>query len=247
VPAGSRRPPLLNDSLERIFRAHYAGRDTESAQGLAPSSIAFESGVLLYHFVRRERPLRTLETGMAYGMSTLFICQALRDNGAGVHTAIDPSQERYGSGGLRNVERAGLADLLRFHPERSDEALPRLRAAGETFDFAFVDGNHRFDFTLVDFFYVDRMLPVGGHVAFDDLWLPAVRKVISYALRNRPYRRVPGLSTRPRPWNRLLATGRRIAQNPLDRDWALKLAPGNVAFLRKAGDEVRDWRSHRAF
>ncbi|HEY7529171.1 MAG TPA: class I SAM-dependent methyltransferase [Gemmatimonadota bacterium] len=237
----------MNDTLDRIFQLHYADRDG-SALGHASSSIRFETGALLYEFVRRERPLRTLETGMAYGMSTLFICQALRDNGAGRHTAIDPSQtERFGGGGLHNVEHAGLADLLRFYEERSDQVLPRLCAEGERFDFAFVDGNHRFDFTLVDFFYVDRLLPVGGHVAFDDLWLPAVRKVISYALRNRPYRRVSALAARPPAWNRLLATGRRILQNPLERDWRLKLAPGNVAFLRKTGDEIRDWRSHRPF
>jgi predicted O-methyltransferase YrrM len=212
--AGHFQAASLNDSTERIFRAHYVERDGEPAQGRASSSIAFETGVLLYDFVRRERPARTLEIGMAFGMSTLFICQALRDNGAGCHTAIDPSQaQRYRSGGLQNVERAGLGDLLRFHQARSDEVLPRLVAEGETFDFAFIDGNHRFDFALVDFFYVDRMLPVGGHVAFDDLWLPGIRKVLSFALRNR----------------------------------ALKLVPGNVAFLRKLSDEIRDWRSHRAF
>ena len=62
------------------------------------------------------------------------------------------------------------------HPLRL--ALTRLCAEGERIDFAFIDGNHRFDYTLVDFFYIDKMLRLGGHVAFDDLWIASVRKVV---------------------------------------------------------------------
>jgi len=71
------------------------------------------------------------------------------------------------------------------------DALPRLCAEGERFDFVFIDGRHLFDCVLVDFFYVDRLLEVGGYVALDDLWMPAVRKVKSFILRNRSYELVP--------------------------------------------------------
>jgi len=45
-------------------------------------------------------------------------------------------------------------------------------AQGERIDFAFIDGAHTFDHVLVDFFYIDRMLNVGGIVAFDDVGFP---------------------------------------------------------------------------
>ena len=235
--------------IEQIFRSGYV----EDAQGNtyqhASASVTFETGALLYDFTRAFRPESTLEIGMAYGISTLFICQAHRDNGAGCHTAIDPFQEEgFKSIGLLNVERANLKDLLRFHQDSSDEVLPQFCAQNKRFDFAFIDGSHLFDFALVDFFYIDKLLHIGGHVAFDDLWMPGVRKVVSFVLKNKPYKLVCVSSKCTTPiWRRVLRVGRRIMQNPLGRDWALKFIPHNVAFLKKVAANGRDWRFHRAF
>jgi hypothetical protein len=186
---------------------------------------------------------------MAQGISTLFICQAHRDNGTGCHTAIDPFQERwFKSIGLANIERAQLKDVLRFYQAPSEEVLPRLCAQDERFDFAFIDGNHRFDYALVDFFYIDKLLNVGGYVVFDDLWIPPVRKVASFALKNTPYKLVRPSSKLTTPgWTRVLRAGRRIVQNPLGQDWALKLVPQNVALLQKVAAEREHWECHRAF
>ena len=194
-------------------------------------------------------PDSTLEIGVGYGISTLFMCQAHRDNGAGCHTAIDPREEKaFKSIGLLNVERANLKDILRFYHAPSDEVLPQLWAQNERFDFAFIDGNHRFDYALVDFFYIDKLLNIGGLVAFDDLWIPGVRKVASFVLKNKPYKLVGPPATRSTPaWRRILRTGRRILQNPLGRDWALKFVPQNVALLKKMADDGRGWKFDRAF
>ena len=186
---------------------------------------------------------------MAHGTSTLSICQAHRDNGAGSHIAIDPFQETiFNSAGLANIEQAGLKDILRFYEATADEVLPRLCAEGERIDFAFIDGNHRFDYTLVDFFYIDKLLRLGGHVAFDDLWIVSVRNVVSYVLKNTPYKLVRPPSQQTTPLGkRILRVGRRVVQNPLGRDWALKVVPQNVAILQKVGEGPRRSLNHRAF
>ncbi len=239
----------MNEVIEQIFRT---GR-VEDAQGESHenliSSVTFEAGTLLYDLVRTLKPARTLETGMAYGISTLFICQAHRDNGGGSHTAIDPLEERrFKSIGLANIERAHLKDVLRFYQAPADEVLPQLCAQHERFDFAFIDGNHLFDYALVDFFYIDKLLNIGGHIAVDDLWIPAVRSVVSFVLRNKAYKLVRPSSKHKTPkWTRVLRTGRRIVQNPLGRDWALKFVPQNVALLQKVSAERRDWTRQRAF
>jgi predicted O-methyltransferase YrrM len=220
-----------------------------SALSVDRSSVTPDTAALLYDFVRAVKPLNTLETGMAHGKSTLSICQALRDNGAGSHIAIDPFQEtKFNSAGLANIEQAGLKDILRFYNATADEALPRLFAEGERIDFAFIDGNHRFDYTLVDFFYIDKMLRLGGHVAFDDLWIASVRKVVSYVMKNTPYKLVRPASRQTIPLGkRVLKFGRRVLQNPLGRDWALKVVPQNVAILQKVGEGPRRSWNHRAF
>jgi Methyltransferase domain len=62
-----------------------------------------------------------------------------------------------------------------------------LEARQETFDFAFVDGMHTFDYVFTDFFYIDKMLPVGGVIVFDDVYYPSIRKLCRYILTNLPY------------------------------------------------------------
>jgi predicted O-methyltransferase YrrM len=238
----------MNNVIDDIVRTgHVTDRQGNAFEPV--SAVTLESGALLYDIVRAHKPGRTLETGMAYGMSTLFICQALEDNGSGSHIAIDPFQtDEFRSIGVLNVERAGLAHRLRVHEAPSDVVLPRLCADAGTLDFAFIDGWHLFDFTLVDFYYIDKMLAVGGHVVFDDLWLPAVRKAVSFVLRNKPYELVKVASTRPAPaWKRLVRIGRRFAQDPLGRDWGPKLLPHNIAILKKVGEDSRTWDFHRRF
>lgn len=240
---------LMNGVIEQIYRSGCV----EDAEGNAyrhnATSVTFEAGALLYDCVRAWKPAKSLEIGMAYGLSTLFICQAHCDNGSGSHTAIDPFEvTAFKSIGLLNIERADLQHLLRFFQVRSDEVLPQLSAQKESFDFALIDGSHLFDNVLVDFFYVDKLLNVGGHLVFDDLWMPGVRKVASFVLRNRSYLLVPPPSKPATPsWKRVLRTGRRILQNPFGRDWTLKFVPQNMAVFRKVAEDSRGWEFHRAF
>lgn len=239
----------MNEVITQLCRAGYLKDSQDRDLEHDASSVSFEAGALLYEFVRKVLPKKTIETGMAYGVSTMCICQAHRDNGMGSHTAIDPLQENvFQSSGLRNIERANLRDLLRFYPMAADEVLPQLCSQNEEFDFAFIDGCHLFDFTLVDFFFIDKLLATGGYVAFDDLWMPAVRKVVSFVLKNKPYKLLPFPSQIPTPgWTRVLRSGRRILQNPLDLDWGLKFIPQNVVLLKKIGSDERPWEFHRYF
>ena len=120
----------MNAVIDEIVRS---GRVTDAAgRAYDPvSAVTLESGALLYDFVRQARPRQTLETGMAYGMSTLFICQALQDNGSGCHTAIDPFQaSEFKSIGVLNIERAGLSSRFELQQDASDAVLPRLCAEG---------------------------------------------------------------------------------------------------------------------
>ena len=238
----------MNPVLKDILATGTVKKDGRSID-IQDVSVTLDTGLQLYAFLRKERPARTIEIGLAYGLSALFICQAHRDNGGeGHHTAIDPSESSHWKNvGLSNIERAGFENTFRFFEARSDEALPKLREDGERFDFAFVDGSHLFDNAFIDFFYLDKMLDVGGCIAFDDLWMPAVRKVASFALRNKDYRLVRlGRSRAPR-WKQALRIGRRFAQNPLGPDLALKLVPTNVGVLRKIAEKSRPWNYHCPF
>jgi predicted O-methyltransferase YrrM len=146
----------------------------------------------LYRTVRELGPTTVLEVGMAYGIATLAIASALDDAaGGGQVISIDPNQSRHWRNiGVLNLERS---DLDRHHRliERVDYlALPQLVTDRQTIQFAYIDGWHTFDYTLLDFFYIDRMLAPGGVVAFNDCALPSVRKVLRFVTSHRRYREV---------------------------------------------------------
>jgi predicted O-methyltransferase YrrM len=179
-----------------LLRQIYATNSVEAADGTTvspfPAGIPREHADEIMRLVREHGLTRTLETGMAYGISTLAIGSVHQDRGEGTHIAIDPGQDKHFKGiGRLNVERAGLADRVRVLAKRADAALPQLRDEGVRLDFGLIDGRHLFDFALLDFFYIDRMLDVGGIVVFHDTWKPAVAEVVAFVSANRAYERLP--------------------------------------------------------
>lgn len=147
-----------------------------------------EEGDFLYSMVRQFRPAITIEVGMANGLSTVFIAEALRENGVGRHIAIDPFQHSDWHGAaIALIRKAGLESYVELMELFSHQALPELERKGIIADFAFIDGSHLFDYVMTDFLCVDRILKPGGLIAFDDSDWPAIRQALRYIVANRHY------------------------------------------------------------
>jgi predicted O-methyltransferase YrrM len=182
----------MSTPAARLLDRVYATGTVEAEDGTAvpafPTSIPRQHANELVRLVRDLGLTRTIETGMAFGISTLAIGSVHQERGDGSHIAIDPVQSAdFGSIGILNLRRAGLEDRVRVIEERADEALPRLRAEGVRLDFGFIDGRHLFDYALLDFFYIDSMLDVGGVVVFHDTWHAGVAEAAAYVSANRAY------------------------------------------------------------
>jgi predicted O-methyltransferase YrrM len=140
-------------------------------------------------YIGRHRIERTLEVGCAYGISSLYICDAISKQPNPHHIMIDPLQStRWSSVGVQNLRRAGFT-FWELIEQPSALALPSLLGSGLKVQFALIDGWHTFDQVLLDFFYVDRLLEDGGIVAFDDVVMTAINRVVRYVLNHIPYRR----------------------------------------------------------
>ncbi len=178
-------------------------------------------------WVRRLRDLaiaegatRTIEVGLALGMSALFLCQAVVRRG-GRHVAIDPFQrESWNGAGLRTLREAGVEDLVEVVQEESQLALPRMVSEGRVFDFAFVDGDHRFEGVFLDLYFMTRLVKPGGLVVVDDMWMPAVRLAVRYVEKNL------GVMVEPDA----LPSGFRWRRRPLSR--GIPSGTGDMAVLR---------------
>lgn len=143
-------------------------------------------GAAIRSWVTRERAARTIEIGLGYGISALFICEGLLAGGGPDprHVAIDPNQAAFGNCALQFLDEAGVAGLVVHHAEQSQLVLPRLCGEGQRFDLAFVDGNHRFDAVFVDLFYLGRLVRPGGIIFLDDYHLPGIARAASFFLAN---------------------------------------------------------------
>jgi predicted O-methyltransferase YrrM len=190
VPTAER----VREVRERLIAAGtVVARADSQRRELFPVAIGKDEGLALLEWVGREGAQRTLETGLGFAISTLFICEGLLENGSeGRHVAADPYQfeglpihrTRYVGVGLQVLEDAGVRDLVEFYAEESQIVLPRLLAEGREFDLAFLDGNHRFEGVFLDLIYSGRLLKEGGIIFVDDSQLPGVRRAVAFCLAN---------------------------------------------------------------
>jgi hypothetical protein len=146
-------------------------------------------GQVLYKCILDAKPNLSLEIGFLHGYSTLHILQGLADVGTGRLLSIDPFQfDPFARGiGVMNVRRSGLERHHLFWPGASQFVLPRLCQRKVRFDFAFVDGSHLFDFTLLEFFYIDKMIDIGAQVVFHDYMNPSVYAAAQFIEANLAY------------------------------------------------------------
>lgn len=162
-------------------------RSDGTVHDLFPIAVSAAEGEALRRWVVREAATHTIEVGLGYGLSALFICEGLLANRdpTARHVAIDPYQAtRFAGCGMQFLDEAGLAELVEHHAEESQIALPKFLSEGRSFDVAFVDGNHRFDGVFLDLAYLGRLVRAGGILFLDDYQLPAVARASSFYVAN---------------------------------------------------------------
>jgi predicted O-methyltransferase YrrM len=199
---------LLQTILSSAKVEHADGVQRELMGAIRP-----EFAAALYQVVLDTRPQAAVEVGMASGISSLAILSAMNQlNGGGTLTSLDPFQaDHFGNTGMSNIARAGFKGQHTLVSKLDFIALPELLAAGRRFQFGYIDGSHTFDYTLLDFFYLDKMLDVGGVVGFNDCGFRAVDRVLRYVVSHRKYVEIDvGLQPDYRGRNIAISIARRL-------------------------------------
>ncbi len=134
-PGAGARQRQVREIIERLTRSGtVTARSDGSTHTLFPVAASVAEGEDLRDWVVRERATRTIEIGLGYGISALFVCEGLMagSRGAPAHVAIDPYQAtRFADLGLQLLDEAGVADLVELHLEESQIVLPRLLAENQ--------------------------------------------------------------------------------------------------------------------
>ena len=153
----------LPEDTEALAMAMYDGAPQVGADGAhhpmdGVTYIDRNKGMLLYHLCLERKPRVVLETGLAYGFSTLFLLTALREIGRGRHIAIDPYQSKLWKGiGAQRGLQLGVDDRFDVIEERAEHVLPKLAAERLRVQLVFIDGDHRFDSAMMDFTLAARL------------------------------------------------------------------------------------------
>lgn len=219
-----------------VDNAYAAG--AVNGRALPPHSVERADGEALRDLAMAEGAERTIEVGLALGMSALFLCQAIAGRDGARHVAIDPFQkESWDNAGLATLREAGAEDLVEVIEEESALALPRLVREGREFDFAFVDGDHRFEGVLLDLVFMTRLVKPGGLIVVDDMWMPSVRAAVSYVESNLDLELEPKALPSGFSWSRRSRLTRGVPKGS-----------GDVAVLRNPADPPpRPWDRFEPF
>ncbi|MEO6845941.1 MAG: class I SAM-dependent methyltransferase [Chthoniobacterales bacterium] len=249
----------MNAALQEYLNTgHISRRDGTRAK--IDVEVQPPTGKMLRDLIQKYQCKHTLEVGLGYGISALWIMGGTEGIPGTHHIAMDPLQGSYfNHAGLTTLREAGYGDRVTFHEEKSYLVLPALVEQKQKIDFAFIDGWHTFDYAFVDFFFVDKLLPIGGIVAFDDATWSQVRRVLRFAILNLGYEVIATADSNfsPHPLKKgigkifghpqLRKFGEKIFRHDLMiSDTALGIAAGAVA-LRKTKNDTRGGNDYIPF
>ena len=137
-PMNSPLPAALSDEQRRsLMQSKTDYLDFYSQMKDFPLAVSRETGLLLYMLARSGGASTIVEFGTSFGISTLYLAAALRDNGGGVliTSEFEPSKV---ARARANLTAGGLIDLVEI---REGDALQTLSVdLPETIDLVLLDG-----------------------------------------------------------------------------------------------------------
>ncbi|MFJ2809313.1 O-methyltransferase [Kitasatospora sp. NPDC087271] len=194
TPTNTLEDPRVATALDRMFR--HAEQDEATSrriraawpQGAAPRGpqeqadanaevympISAQGGRLLYNLIRAVRPATVVEFGTSFGISTLHLAAAVRDNGTGRVISTELSAAK-AAAARRTFAETGLDDLITV---LEGDARDTLAAVDGSADFVLLDGWK--DLCLPVLRLLEPRLAPGTLVVADDVDLEALAPYLDY-------------------------------------------------------------------
>jgi predicted O-methyltransferase YrrM len=128
---------LTGEDKTRLLRSRTEYREFYSRMKDIPLAVSRQTGDLLYMLARSTRATRIVEFGTSFGLSTICLAAALRDNGGGrlITSEFEPTKVARAKA---NLAEAGLADLVVFR--EGDALLTLASGLPESVDLLLLDG-----------------------------------------------------------------------------------------------------------
>ena len=177
--------------LKEIFEKGTMQSDEHGGTVMLCSHTPKEQGVFLQDIYEMIKPKRSLEVGFALGISTLFILEKCRDHHADekCHIVIEPYT--WGNTAMYNITKEGLEKYIDIRSDLSDRILTTMYLTNERIQFAYVDTTKVFDTVLQDFYFIDKIMDIGGVIIIDDANTGGINVVIRF-MNTLPHYKIIG-------------------------------------------------------
>jgi len=154
---------VSRSSVSSLITSRTAYREFYGLLRDVPLPVSRETGTLLYMLARSTRAQSILEFGTSFGVSTIYLAAALRDDGGGriITTEFESSKAARARG---NLTEAGLIDLVEI---REGDALETLtQDLPDCLDLVLLDGAKALYVDILD--RIEGCLRPGSLVLADD-------------------------------------------------------------------------------
>ena len=133
-------------------------------------AVGRDFGNLLYSLARSSKAKTVVEFGTSFGISTIFLASAIRDNGSGkvITTEFEPEKAEQAK---RNLAAAGLEQWVEF---RVGDALKTLSDPPRAIDMIFLDGAKSLYFGVLNFW--------SHNSGPEELWLAITPTMLAWLL-----------------------------------------------------------------
>jgi hypothetical protein len=163
---------VQDDGLREIEKKVH--ESTEALRLKAPFEIGYNADISLarvcYLVCRAVAPLVVLETGVAYGVTTAFLVQAMALNGRGrVHSVDLPTLSSDSENYVGYLVPRDLRHLWSFHRGSSRRVLPKLLSSLKCVDVFVQDSQHTYYGITYELETVWPFLRPGGVLIVDDV------------------------------------------------------------------------------
>jgi predicted O-methyltransferase YrrM len=169
-----------DETRERLKAAWPTGFASATPQQQADAKaqvympISAQGGQLLYSLIRAARPATVVEFGTSFGISTLYLAAAIRDNGTG-HVFTTELSASKAAAARQTFTETGLDDLITVLEGDARQTLSGLAAR---VDFVLLDGWK--DLCLPVLQLLEPRLAPGTLVIADDIDLTDLQPYLDY-------------------------------------------------------------------
>ena len=148
----------------RLDELYNSGLNKSSIMGYEKGSVRTAEASVIYSIIRENNYSNAVETGTGKGFSSLYMTQALKDEGLnGIVESIDINKNFQDF----LFQKFNLSQFFQFHQGKSDDILPTLN---KQYDCALIDSDHSFQQTKNDFLNIFSKIKVGGAIFFHDVY-----------------------------------------------------------------------------